>query len=116
MKFTVTLLAFVALMAPAASARPVEEFLDPATACERQWVATYHTPSPSSCEEQVLASRGTGAPSGQTAAAIDAPSLPSTDAGFDWGAAGAGAGAAGTVALVGWSVLALSRRRVRTAR
>jgi hypothetical protein len=114
MKFAVAVLALLALAAPVASARPVEQFLDPDTACERQWVSTYGTPAPSSCEDQVLASRGSGGPAEVTASA--APSLPSTDSGFDWGAAAAGAGVAGALALAGWSVLALSRRRVRTAR
>jgi hypothetical protein len=116
MKFAVAILACLALAAPVASARPVEQFLDPATSCEQQWTSTYGTPAPSSCEEQVLASRGTGAPADAPATASGTPSLPSTDSGFDWGAAAAGAGAAGVMALVGWSVLALSRRRVRTAR
>jgi hypothetical protein len=116
MKFAVAVLAFLALAAPAASARPVEQFLEPATSCEEQWAAAYHTSAPSSCEEQALASRGSGAPAEATVTADAAPSLPSPDAGFDWGAAAIGAGAAGAIALAGWSVLALSRRRVRTAR
>ena len=114
MKFAVAVLAFLALAAPAASARPVEQFLEPATSCEQQWVAAYHTSAPSSCEEQALASRGLGAPAEATVTGDAAPSLPLTDSGFDWGAAAVGAGAA--LALGGWSVLALSRRRVRTAR
>ena len=116
MKFAVAVLAFFALAVPAASARPVEQYLDPATSCEQQWVGTYGTPAPSSCEEQVLASRGTGAPAEATATASPAASLPSTDSGFDWGAAAIGAGAAGLAALAGWSVLVMSRRRVRTVR
>jgi hypothetical protein len=116
MKFVVAVLAFLALAAPAATARPVEQYLDPATACEQQWVSTYGTPAPSSCEEQVLASRGAGAPAEGTATASAVPSLPSTEPGFDWGAAAIGAGAAGAIALGSWSVLTLSRRRVRTAR
>jgi hypothetical protein len=116
MKFAIATLACLALAVPAASARPVEQFLDPATSCEQQWVAAYHTPAPAACEQQVLASRGTGSPAEPSAAASAAPSLPSTDSGFDWGAAAIGAGAAGVIALFGWSVLMVSRRRVRTAR
>jgi hypothetical protein len=116
MKLTLALIACLALAAPVASARPVEQFLEPETACEQQWARAYGTPAPASCEQQVLASRGTGSPAEPAVAASDAPSVPSTDSGFDWGAAAAGAGAAGALALVGWSVLAVSHRRVRTAR
>jgi hypothetical protein len=116
MKFVVAVLVFLALAVPAASARPVEQYLDPATACQQQWVGTYGTAAPSSCEEQVLASRGAGAPAEGTATANAVPSLPSTDSGFDWGAAAIGAGAAGLIAFAGWSVLVMSRRRVRTVR
>jgi len=111
-----TVLACLAVAAPAASARPVEQFLDPSSSCEAQWVAVYHTPAPSSCEQQVLASRSSGAPAAAAAETSHSPSLPSPDGGFDVGSAVAGAGAAAVMALLIWSVPVLTRRRVRTAR
>jgi hypothetical protein len=116
MKFAVAVLACLALAVPAASARPVEQYLDPATSCEQQWVAAYGAPAPRDCVEQMLASRGSGAPEGSEVGTSGAPSLPSADEGFDWGAAAIGAGAAGLIAFAGWSVLTVSRRHVRTAR
>ena len=95
--------ACLALAAPVASARPVEQFLDP-SACD------------AACEAQVLASRGKGAPVKPEPAANEAPSLPSADSGFDAASAAAGAAVAGLIGVAMWSLVASSRRRVRTAR
>jgi hypothetical protein len=69
------------------------------------------------CEEQALASRGTGAPTGEASPANTA-SITSTDPGFDWGAAAIGAGAALGLMLLG-SMIAIAltgRGRIRLAR
>jgi hypothetical protein len=118
MKLALALLACLALAAPAASARPVEEFLEPSSSCETTWAAAYETGAPSGCEEQVLASRGTGAPAQPAAAAGGSAVARSTAAGFDWGSAAIGAaGGAGAIALLSVGVMPmLSRRRVRPAR
>jgi hypothetical protein len=109
----VAALALAAPSAPAASAEPTE----PSSSCKVLWEATYHTKAPPGCEEQALASRGQGAPTGLAAATTEAPSVSSTDRGFEWGAAAIGAaGAAGLMALVMFAAPARLRRRVRTAR
>jgi hypothetical protein len=62
-------------------------------------------------EQQVLASRGQGAP--EPIARI----APVSDDGFDWGSAGIGAGAAGALTLVALGAFGLAgNRRVRVAR
>jgi hypothetical protein len=98
-----TVLACLALAAPAAaSARPVEQFLDDPATCD------------SVCEQQVLASRGTGAPTEPAVVTSDAPSLPSPDSGLD--TISIVLGAAGAAAVMALVAPALSRRRLRTAR
>lgn len=110
-------IACLALAAPSAPASAVDQRSEPSSSCEVQWEATYHTKAPRGCEDQVLASRSTGAPTGPATATNDAPSVTSTDSGFDWGAAAVGAaGAAGLIALFTFATPARLRRRVRTAR
>jgi hypothetical protein len=66
-------------------------------------------------EEQVLASRGVGAP--YPAINAGAPRAASTDTGFDWGSAGIGAGAAaGLILVAAGGVGATHRARFRVAR
>ena len=69
-------------------------------------------------EQQVLASRGVGPITTPVDSAPVAPPQRSTDAGFAWGSAAIGAGAAaGLIALVSLGTPALAgRRRLRTAR
>jgi hypothetical protein len=90
-------LAMLALVVPATSARPVEDFIGP--------------------EEQLSATRGTEAPMAEVPAATTARDVPS-DPGFDWGAAAIGAGTATALLLLGSMVaIALTGRgRVRVAR
>jgi hypothetical protein len=97
-------------MPPASSAQS-------ASSCEAQWTAAYGTEPSGSCEEQALASRGTGAPSQSTAAVADAPRAEAPDSGFDWGSAAIGAAALAALLAAGTLVaMALDRRnRVRTA-
>ena len=91
-------LAAMALGAPFAAARPADIQLTPQ-------------------ERQVLASRGQGAPQ-----PIDVPTpvagvASAGDDGFDWAAAGIGAGAAGAVTLVALGAFGLAgNRRVRVVR
>jgi hypothetical protein len=126
--------AAVALAAPSAAARPVEQFIDPPSPCETQWIADYQlldlgSQAPRSCEEQVAASRGSGAPApakptaadtfpGLAATARGVPRVESADAGFDWASAAIGAAtAAGLVGFASLAARATSRRsRLRTAR
>lgn len=74
-------------------------------------------PIDSLSEEQVLASRGTGAPSEPAAAVSDSPRAEAPDSGFDWGSAAIGAAALAALLAAGTLVaMALDRRsRVRTA-
>ena len=66
-------------------------------------------------EEQVLASRGVGAP--YPAIQIGAPRTDSTDTGFDWSSAGIGAGAAaGLILVAAGGFGATQRTRFRVAR
>jgi hypothetical protein len=125
--------AAVALAAPSASAAPVEQFLETPRACETQVVAKYRVPArvplSSSCDEQAVPSRATGAPvpgkpteadafPGLAAAARDVPRAESTDPGFDWASAVIGAAtAAGLFAFGSLAAMAVGRRnQVRTAR
>jgi hypothetical protein len=88
-------LAAVALAAPSALATPAYN---------------YHATEGTTLEEQVLGSRGVGAPR-----SLDQipPAVQTTDAGFDWGAAALGAAAAaGIIALIS---LSAPRLRVRIA-
>jgi hypothetical protein len=67
-------------------------------------------------EQQVLASRGVGAPTPPVEVKREAPRAQIADAGFDWGAAGLGAGAGGGLILLA-AGLALARRpRIRVVR
>lgn len=133
--------AAIALAAASASAVPAEQVLAPPSSCETRWEAKYRFAHPVSCEEQALASRGSGAPadSATTAAtpteahtfpglaararrsartAVTATPVRSIDSGFDWASAAAGAGVtAGLLALAWLAAMAASRRsRLRTAR
>jgi hypothetical protein len=90
-------LALPVLAAPAAVAQPLDS-----------------GPYPTHTEQQVLASRGLGAPTSVRAAV---PPVRSANDGFDWGDAGIGAAAAGGLVLVGIGGLGLaSRTRIRLAR
>jgi hypothetical protein len=131
-------MAALALAAPSAPARPIEQFLDSVgshdalVSCETQVVnlrVPARVPVQSSCEDQAVASRGTGAPApakpteadtfpGLAAEVRDVPRVESADAGFDWASAAIGAAtAAGLLALASLAALATSRRsRLRAAR
>jgi hypothetical protein len=111
-------LAMLALVAPATSARPVEDFIGPQpaeTPCEPS--RDLHAGNPSACEEQLPAARGTEAPMAEVSAATTARDVPS-DAGFDWGAAAIGAGTAIALLLLGSmaAIALIGRGRVRVAR
>ena len=69
-------------------------------------------------EQQALAGRGQGSPTGDLAPATSAPRAHSTDPGFDWGSAAVGAGAgAGALALLALGGLSVGgRRRIPPAR
>jgi hypothetical protein len=110
-----TALATLALAAPAAPARPVEQFLgthSSPSACDHS-PASHPAPN---CNAQALP-RPSAAPTGDVSPASPARDL-STDAGFSWGAAAIGAGTAlGLLALASMAAIALSgRARIRTAR
>ena len=107
----------LALTAATATARPAEQLLEPASACEQQWIAAYGAEALGSCEQQALASRGTGSPTASTVSVSDAPRVDAPDSGFDWGSAAIGAAAvAGLFAVGTLGAMALDRRgRVRTA-
>jgi hypothetical protein len=69
--------------------------------------------APKLTPEQVVNSRGVGAPRPLESTRLAAPAVQATDAGFDWGAAAVGAAAAaGIIAL---SSLTAPRLRVRIA-
>jgi len=109
-------LAALALTAPVAPARPVEQFLGTESSqspCDISREA-HTTPA---CEEQALASRGTRRPTADEPSASVARDL-STDTGFSWGAAAIGAGTAvALLALGSMAALALTGRgRIRAAR
>jgi hypothetical protein len=114
LRFTLGLAGLVLALTCATASASVGE---PLSSCEEQWVATYGVPAPSPCEEQALASRGTGSPNLATAPLSDAPRADAPDSGFDWGSAAIGAAAvAGLFALGTLGAMALDRRsRVRTA-
>jgi hypothetical protein len=109
-------LAALALTAPVAPARPVEQFLGTESSqspCDVSREA-HITPA---CEEQALASRGTGRPTADVPSASVARDV-STGAGFSWGAAAIGAGSAVALLALG-SVAAVAltgRGGIRTAR
>jgi hypothetical protein len=127
--------AVLALAAPTALARPAEQNVDPPSSCEAQWARQYHRQAPHQCEQQVLASRGTGAPVGTTeattfpglaaqaraaTASLDTPRpapVNVSDPGFEWASAAIGAAvAAGLIALIALAAPAVrTRRGVRTA-
>lgn len=107
----------LALTATTATARPAEQLLEPAGACEQQWIAAYGVEAIGSCQQQTLASRGTGSPTASTVTLSDAPRVESPGSGFDWGSAAIGAAAvAGLFAVGTLGAMALDRRgRMRTA-
>jgi hypothetical protein len=107
----------LALTAATATARPAEQFLEPAGSCEQQWIAAYGAEALGSCEQQALASRGTGSPTASTVTLSDVPRVEAPDSGFHWGSAAIGAAAvAGLFAVGTLGAMALDRRgRVRTA-
>jgi hypothetical protein len=127
--------AVLALAAPTAPARPAEQYVDPPSSCEAQWSRQYDRQAHHQCEQQVLASRGTGAPAGTTeattfpglaaqaraaTASLDTPRpapVSVSERGFEWASAAIGAAvAAGLIALIALAAPAVrTRRRVRTA-
>jgi hypothetical protein len=117
--FTVALaaaLATLALAAPVVPAVPAEQFLGPQNACEL-WRDTHGTRPARACEERVLASSRSGAPTAEVLPA-NATGDVATDGGFNWGAAAIGGGSAvGLMAVAAVGVVVLTgRARIRTAR
>jgi hypothetical protein len=92
-------LAALALTAPVAAARPVEQFLGTESTQSPCAISREALTSPA-CEEQALASRGTGRPTADVPAASVARDV-STDTGFSWGAAAIGAGTAVALLALG---------------
>ena len=108
-------LAALALAAPAASARPVEQFIG--TVPQNPCAVSSSAHNASACKQQAQESRGSGEPTADLPSASVARDL-TTDSGFSWGAAAIGAGAAVALLALG-SVTALAltgRGHIRTAR
>ena len=112
-----TAFAMLALVAPATSARPAEDFLGPQpseTACEPS--RDPNGSDANDCDEPAAASEGTVAPAVEPRTASTARDI-SSDPGFDWGAAAIGAGAATALMLLGSmaAIAFIGRGRVRVA-
>jgi hypothetical protein len=108
-------LAALALTAPVAPARPVEQFIG--TASQNPCDVSTQAHNASACKQQARESRGSGGPTADLHSASVARDL-TTDTGFSWGAAAIGAGTAvALLALGSMAALALTGRgRIRTAR
>jgi hypothetical protein len=108
-------LAALALAAPVAPARPVEQFIG--TPSQNPCDVSSNAHNASACKQQAQESRGSGGPTAELPSASVARDL-TTDTGFSWGAAAIGAGTAvALLALGSMAALALTGRgRIRTAR
>ena len=108
-------IAALALAAPVAPARPVEQFIGTASPNPCDVSSSAHNAS--ACKQQARKSRGSGGPTADLPSASVARAL-TTDTGFGWGAAAIGAGTAvALLALGSMAALALTGRgRIRTAR
>lgn len=108
-------LAALALTAPFAPARPVEQFIEPASQNPCDVSSNAHNAS--ACKQRAQESHRSGGPTADLPSASVARDL-TTDAGFSWGAAAIGAGTAvALMALGSMAALALTGRgRIRTAR
>ena len=108
-------LAALALAAPVAPARPVEQFIG--TASPNPCDVSSNAHNVSACKHQAQESHRSGGPTADVPSASVARDL-TTDTGFSWGAAAIGAGTAiALLALGSMAALALpGRGRIRTAR
>jgi hypothetical protein len=108
-------LAALALAAPVAPARPVEQFLGPASQNPCDVSSSAHNAS--ACKQQAQGSYRSDEPTADPPSASVARDL-TTNTGFSWGAAAIGAGiAVALLALGSMAALALTGRgRIRMAR
>ena len=108
-------LTLLALVAPVAPARPVEQFLGAGS--QNPCDISSHAYNVMACKRQAQEASGSGEQAADLPAASVARDL-TTDTGFSWSAATIGAGAAvGLLALGSMAALALTGRgHIRTAR